>query len=254
MGLRRFHFRSGDRVGDTVRLKGNEARHLSVVIRSKPGDRVVLVSERGDEFYATVVRSRGDEAVLSIQGEAEAGETLAGSIDIAVALAKGRAMERILAGATELGIRAVTVVPSARSVPRLDAAAVPGRLERWRRITTSAAKLSGRAKPAAVEYLPRWEEVPPRLSRYDSAFIAKRGGEPAIPRMERSDAVVLLVGPEGGFTAEEESSLLERGALPLGLGPFTLRCETAVIAAASLLVHAMLVLSRPSGRGAAGER
>lgn len=252
--MRRFYFRSGDRAGGSVRLRGAEAHHLSVVIRAKIGDRVVLFNERGDEFYATVVRVGKGKADLSIEEKAAEGGTFAVSIDMAVALAKGRAMDRILSGATGLGVRGITIVPSSRSVPRLAGAAVPGRLARWEKIVLSAAKQSGRPSPPVVEYLARWAELPGRTSRYDRTFIARESTAPKMLRIGLSETVLVIVGPEGGFTDKEESALLEGGALPLGLGPFTLRCETAALAAATLLVNAVLTRVPSSTKGGLEER
>jgi len=252
VALRRFHFRSEDRVGEMVWLRGSEAHHLLAVIRAKVGRRVILFNEKGDEFLASVVRVEKGEAELSIQEKVAAERTFAGRIDMAVALVKGRAMERILSGVTELGMRGIAIVPSARSVPRIACAAVAGRLARWEKIVLSAAKQSGRPAPPVVEYLPCWSELPGRAERYDRTFIAREGVTPNSPRIEPSDAVLVIVGPEGGFTNEEESALLERGARPLGLGPFTLRCETAAVVAASLLVNTMLAGAAPTdARGGA---
>lgn len=214
-----------------VRISGAEAHHLLHVLRLGPGDEVILFDGRGHAVRAAVVRSERAAAVARVLEEQPSRESLLG-LSLAVAVPKGDTMAAVVQKLTELGITQVIPLLSRRTLLQT-ARAVRKRLPRWRRIAAEACKQSGRSRiPSVEEPLTLIElleqELPPiRL------LASLRGGP--LPACSPDLSCLAMIGPEGGWTEEEESAAAARGFLKLGLGPRTLRAETAAIATAAIL-------------------
>lgn len=165
-------------------------------------------------------------------------------IEVALVLPRGGHAEEIVNALTQLGAAAITPIAADRAQP--EARQLSGaRGERLRRIAQEACKQSGRLwlpELAQVQPLTEWlaahptadtialaPEAPCTLSEWleDRTEAARSGWSEASP-------LRLVVGPEGGFSPAEEEGLRARGAALLGLGPHTLRIETAALAALAI--------------------
>jgi 16S rRNA (uracil1498-N3)-methyltransferase len=151
-------------------------------------------------------------------------------------LPKGKKLDQIVRQATEAGVKRIVPVASARAVKRIDdPQRAKRRLERWQRIAEEAVQQSGRRDVPAVEPVRDLSEVPTvhdgngeaaGLAFHEKALADHRIGGylSAGPRR-----VALVIGPEGGLTDEEASSLGHRGFNLVSLGPRVLRTETAAV-------------------------
>jgi len=106
---------------------------------------------------------------------------------------------------------------------------------RWQRLAVSAAAQSGRVQVPEIETPLDFAQALDRASGFEQAFLLKPGGV-SLPG-SRADRVALLVGPEGGFSDEEVREAQVRGLLLVGLGPRTLRVETAALAALARIIQ-----------------
>ena len=138
--------------------------------------------------------------------------------------------------ATELGASRLVPFAAERSVVQLDGEKAAERAERWRRIAAEAARQCGRTDlpevavpgPLAVALA----AVPPGFR----TVVLHGGGAPLGQLgLEGAAGVAAVIGPEGGLTEGELSACRSAGALLGGLGPRTLRAETAAIAVVALL-------------------
>lgn len=162
------------------------------------------------------------------------------AIHLAPTLIKGEAFEWMLEKAVELGAASVQPVVTARSVVHLDGAQAEKKLAKWRRHMIES------AKQCHTPFVPRLE-APRPLASVVGGVEADLKLIPALSEQSRTlkqvlpavrpTSVVVLIGPEGDFTAEEEALAQERGFLPITLGPLVLRAETASIAALAILGH-----------------
>lgn len=239
--MRRFCFSSEDRSGDKAVLTGGEAHHFARVLRGRAGQRVILFNEKGEEFIATVVGIAPRVVELRIDEKMEIMSSPAEAVHLALALIKGDRLDRSISGATELGAGKIILVRCDRSVPRIRRPDVGKKLARWKRIALSAAKQSGRPGKPAIEYFSTWDELLRGMEHYDRVFIALGKGKAGPASIGRREKVLVIVGPEGGFTDAEKSAALAAGAVPLKLGPFTLRSDTAAVTALSLVVNAFSI-------------
>ena len=200
-------------------LEEDDRHHLERVLRLRDGD-IVTVADGGGGWRRCTLGAGGR---LDPDGEVVHEPAPAPLVTVAFALTKGERPELAVQKLTELGVDRIVVFPAARSVARWDADRAVRHLERLRRVARGAAVQSRRARLPEVSDLGSL----PSLLEEQGAAIADPGGDPpslALP--------MIVVGPEGGFTAEERA--LARATVRLG--PHVLRAETAAMAAGALLV------------------
>ncbi len=236
----RFHAPDAGAPGQQAILRGEEHHHLSRVLRLKPGDPLSVFDGKGRAFSARLVSVGRHESIVHVIGEETAGEESALPLSLAVGLSKGEKLDWVLQKGTELGVHAFHLIPARRSDLRLPAERVPERLARWRRVTLEACKQSGRS------YIPEVHSPEPLESFLAGPLPSLRlllepGSESGLSELGMDPAshggVVVATGPEGGWTPEEIAVFRAARFVPCRIGPRTLRCETAAIAAAVLLQH-----------------
>lgn len=243
MTLPRFHHPDLAAAADgTIALPGDEAHHLTRVLRLTAGARVLVFDGRGRQELAEIVEVGRDRARLRLLEPHPAAPELPVRLTLAQALVKSDAMDHIVRDATMMGAAAIVPVIARRSVVPARAASQASVLERWRRIAIAAAKQCGRAVvpdiagPVPLERLVREARAGLRLmlvepslhGRAESARKAVAAGP--VP----ADAIVLS-GPEGGWTDDELAAASAAGWSALGIGPMTLRAEVAPLAALAVL-------------------
>jgi 16S rRNA (uracil1498-N3)-methyltransferase len=219
---------------------GDELAHLRKVLRLEPGDRFIIFDDTGWEHEA-VVRSfsahRGDIDILrSYQAERES----VLQIILALGLTKGEKMDFVVEKATELGVSNIVPFISAYTVPKLDDRKAQARAERWKKIAVSAAKQSGRTRLPKIDMLCEFREfVRQPWDNILKLLFWEREWQQTLKQVHERQpdarAVLLAIGPEGGFSLEEADMAQRHGFTSVQLGPRILRAETAAVAALSLV-------------------
>lgn len=212
-------------------LGGEEARHAAAVMRVKIGDRIRVVDGGGIEAQAEVlaISSSALTVRLGEPRDSPAEEDLAGRIGLAWIRSPSR-LDWAVEKATELGAVSVEIFGGAHSVGwQVDRAR--RKADRWRRLARAAMKQSGRARCPEVRVHGDLAQVLAAAER-NRVFYADVGGKPLTRDMLRgavAEETLLLVGPEGGWSAGELELLTGRGAVAVHLGPRRLRTETAAV-------------------------
>jgi 16S rRNA (uracil1498-N3)-methyltransferase len=223
-------------------LKGEQAAHLIRVLRAQTGMECDMVA--GDRVWRAVISGiSGDAVRFALVSEVEAEPAL--PVTLLLSVFKFDRMEWIIEKATELGAQRFIPITARRSEKHLVQAA-PARVERWRRVAREAAKQSRRSDVPVVEDVlllkPATRILAPQpglsllLAEQERTTTLYAAMQDALqqPTMERP-AVNLAVGPEGGWTAEEEALFGAEGWQPVSLGPRILRAETAGITAMAVI-------------------
>ena len=227
----RFHLATPPRDG-RAELRGDEARHLARVLRANVGDEDRLFCGDGVEWPARIVRI-GRDAVDLEAGPAMPDPPRSGPMrTIAVALPKGERQKWLVEKLTELGVDRLVPLETVRGVAEATAAA-RARLERS---VIEACKQCGRNRLLEIAAPCTVAELVAGATPGIRIVVADPGGGP-LPAVvgEDTKAVVGLVGPEGGFTAEELAAAEAGGGVRASLGPHVLRVETAAVALAARL-------------------
>jgi 16S rRNA (uracil1498-N3)-methyltransferase len=222
---------SAHREGPLIRVTGNELRHLRT-LRLGAGARLVVFDEQGNEHEARVERvgARLAEVVVHATHRPERESAL--DLVLAPALLKGSKMDLVVEKAVELGVRRIAPLASRHTL------GAASRAERWRRIALAAAKQSGRTSVPPIDDavpLDRLVRAPWPGLRLIAWEDEREQPLAALPAEAR--AVVILVGPEGGFAEDEVEDARAHGFASVTLAPRVLRAETAAIAAAALCQH-----------------
>jgi 16S rRNA (uracil1498-N3)-methyltransferase len=149
-------------------------------------------------------------------------------------------LEWILQKGTELGASAFLPFSSERSIVKIDARKIGKKRERWERIVKEAAEQAHRGKLPTVATPMSWKALLQEIGNRECAWIAyEKGGLPLAEAMASAkDEILLIVGPEGGFTESEIEEAKEAGAVPISLGSRILRTETAPLMALSCILFA----------------
>ncbi|HEY8529462.1 MAG TPA: 16S rRNA (uracil(1498)-N(3))-methyltransferase [Paenibacillaceae bacterium] len=247
------YFVSPERMSDrAVTLTGEDARHFARVLRGKPGDRFIACDGTGRDALAEATRV-GPDAVEAdvVRFLAESNEP-PWAVTVAQSLPKGDKMEVVIQKGTETGAAAFWPFVSRRTVVEYDGAKEARRLVRWRKIAKEAAEQAHRSAVPEVAPVMEWKELLARFPFFDLVLFCyeeegRRGLRTVLAEHRERLAggerpgvrprLLLVIGPEGGFTAEEAEEAARAGAVWTGLGPRTLRTETAAPAALACLAY-----------------
>ena len=201
------------------------------MLRLAVGDRIVLFTGAGGEFAATLARADKREAVARI----DAFDPVARESELAVTLVQGiaanDAMDHAVRRAVELGAAAIQPVLTTRSARVPDGERGEKRLAHWRQIVVAACEQCGRNRVPELNGVVTFERWLDNRNADAAGLVLSPTADIALaatPRPQR--ALDMLVGPEGGFTADEVALAQRRGMVAVRLGPRVLRAETAALA------------------------
>jgi 16S rRNA (uracil1498-N3)-methyltransferase len=226
-----FFVATADVDGRRAVLRGEDARHLAVVLRVAPGDEVSLSDGAGTCWMGRVDRASAAEVGVAL-GAAVRHDPPRPRLTVVHALPKARKLDGVVQRLVEIGVDRLVPVHSARTEVRLGPDKAAKAVARWRAVALAAAKQSRRAWLFDVAPVGEWT----------TAFAGAGAGavcweEATVPLRAVDAAAVELtlgIGPEGGLTAEEVAA---SGLPAVSLGPTVLRTETAALVAASILLH-----------------
>jgi 16S rRNA (uracil1498-N3)-methyltransferase len=245
MGIRRYNRRLARRRffvdeirGGTAELHGDEARHLTRVLRVEPGQRFEI-SDNHQAWLAEIAEARG-ERVLFRTVEAIPHTSPPARITLCAALFKFDRFEWMIEKATELGVTRILPFEAARTDKGLFEASRK-RSQRWERIARESSQQSRRTHLPEILPAVRFGEAVREAAGH--RFFLDECEAPPLSREipeERQDTVALLIGPEGGWTDGERELARQSAWTSVSLGPLVLRAETAVCAALAVVQNTWL--------------
>lgn len=237
--------------GAQVSLAGPVAHHAYRVLRLPAGSAVTLFDGRGGEYEATLGDARQPVARVGAHRAIEREPPL--DLTLVQSLVAAEKLDWIVEKATELGAARVLLLPAARSVVRLAGERLARRLAHLAAVARAACEQCGRNRVPAVQAITSFaaaaDAAPAQAMRCVLAPDASAGlGGPG---SAAGTAVVVAVGPEGGFTSDELRAAQAAGFTATALGPRVLRTETAGLAALAALAALLGDLAPPPPAAAA---
>ncbi len=222
---------------NSINLYGDDARHIGRSLRMRLGDEITVCFDKTD--YLCKILKISDEVVnLEVISASPSSEP---SIDLTLYMAvpKLDKLELIVQKATELGAVKIVPVLTKRCVSRPDAKQFAKKRERLERIALEAAKQSGRGIVPEVSDIISLKDCIDQMQKLDLKLICyEKGGKPLNQFEYPSGASLgVLIGSEGGFDEDEVRMCEDAGVHPIWLGTRILRCETAPIAAISIIMN-----------------
>jgi len=218
-------------------LPEDAAHHAARVLRLQEGDAVVLFDGRGGEYEARLsLPGRGQVAAeTGARTDIERESPLA--VTLLQAVSSSEKMDFTIQKAVELGVAAIQPVLTAKSVVRLSAGREERKLTRWRRVAIAACEQCGRNRVPEIREAMTVEAYSRIPGSASLRLLLSPKGNSGLKNIQRKieHAVTLAVGPEAGFSDEEERLLERAGFVPVRLGQRILRTETAALAALAAL-------------------
>ncbi len=217
-------------------LTGEEARHLTQVLRIKPGETVTVFDGCGRRVEAEVLTATRDHVSLRL-GDTECPPPPLPAITLAQAVPKGKNMDFIVQKSVELGVSSIYPLVTRNTVVQPG----EGKSDKWRRTALEACKQCGQdtlptiADPLSFDHWLASQAEAPGLKIIASLAPGARPLREVLHRFPGTAAATLLVGPEGDFTPDETTAALAAGFLPVSLGEIVLRVETATLFCISAL-------------------
>ena len=229
---------------DTIEITGADAHHLMHVMRARPGQEIIVVDDENQVARMEMTAFCETAVTLTLRERLAADTESPIQLVLAQCLLKADKMDFVVQKAVELGAVGVVPVRSQNCVVRYDAKKAAGRRDRWQKIADEAAKQCGRTALLSVEPV---TDIADFLQQEAAAadtelifFYENEQDQTMKDYLSQVTAkrIVLLVGPEGGFSLDEAKAVAEAGGHSVTLGPRILRAETAALAALAVAQYA----------------
>ena len=240
--MRRFFIDVAATTGAICPITGPDANHIKNVLRMKPGDAIWLFNGAGMEFKGVIRTIESEAVAVEITDAFSCATESPIRLTLAQAFLKDKKMDTLVRQVTELGVTRWIPVFTQRTIPRPDARRVASRMDRWQAIAAESLKQCGRGRLPEIEPPILFEDL---LSRGDDwnlkiifADATARGLKDTLSCQEAAvRRVLVMIGPEGGFTPDEIDSAIKKGFVAAGLGPRILKADTATVAACAVVQH-----------------
>jgi 16S rRNA (uracil1498-N3)-methyltransferase len=241
--MRRFYLPPETLDRPTPLITGADANHIRNVLRLRPGHTIALFDGLGNAYSATITDISAEAVAVSLGPKLGSDTESPVAITLAPALLKSGKMDTLLRQTTELGISRWAPFIADRSVPAPDSRRAEKKRSRWQSIARESMKQCRRNRMPEIGGIVGWDEILGMADDADLSLIFWEGeDEPAdLLSLKKTspppETILVIVGPEGGFTGSEVRRARDRNILSVSLGPRILRAETAVLTACALVQY-----------------
>jgi 16S rRNA (uracil1498-N3)-methyltransferase len=228
---------------ETLTIEGEEAKHILSVMRYRTGDTIYVVDGCGVKYHVLIEKTSKASLQGKILSRIRKENEPVCNITLAQAICRQERMDLLIEKATEIGVSSVIPILTDRGLVKVSGTSKGrSKIQRWRRIAVASMKQSLRTVLPEIENITTFENLLSRIKSYDVCLIASlekgsRSIKDCYELKRKGRKILLLVGPEAGFTPEELSSAKLQGSIPITLGARRLRTETAGIVLLSLILH-----------------
>jgi len=230
-----FYIKPEDVTGNALVLRGDESKHLARVLRKHAGDRI-FATDGNDHMYEAFVTEIGKKDTQCRIGAVHTKYNEPSlNVALAVSLLKNPArFDFLVEKATELGVRHIIPMRCERTVPYRE------KRDRLEKIAIAAVKQCGRSWRPRISSVAKASEVFAASGGYGLRLIPHEKADPdqtiehVLGQHPQQNSILIVIGPEGGFTDEEVNAAKDAGFAAVTLGARRLRAETASLAAVTL--------------------
>jgi 16S rRNA (uracil1498-N3)-methyltransferase len=251
---------------DSLKIVGEQAKHIACVLRHQKGERIDVVDGCGVKYKVLIQELGKDYVEGKILSKERRGNEPLVHLTLAQAICKGMRMDFLIEKATEIGVSAIIPILTENTVVKIGktaegngsvsfgfaqdkSPATKRKTERWRRLAIASMKQSLRSILPDIQNPIKFDDLLPKIKTFDLSLIASL--EKGAKSLRECDElkmklrnpknslrnVLIMVGPEAGFTEDELYKAKDLGAIPITLGSKRLRTETAGIVFSSLVLY-----------------
>lgn len=247
-----------DQLSETVEITGKDANHLANSLRAKRGDKIIAVDKFGNTATLELTNFDSEKIFAKCVSEITKTETLNKRVTLADCLPKQNKFDTIVEKATELGIDMLQPLISDRTIARPGNFRAKSKLDRWSRIVKEAAEQCARdtlPEIGEILELSDWlKEIAPTLGKFENKkfdgagalllFCYEKETEDnlaeilnAYKNCDCEKNIIILIGPEGGFSEREVREIKNCGGVSVSLGKTVLKTDTAAISALAIVQY-----------------
>ncbi|HLD10205.1 MAG TPA: 16S rRNA (uracil(1498)-N(3))-methyltransferase [Methylophilaceae bacterium] len=219
-------------LGAVITLPERAATHASRALRLETGDGVILFNGDGNDYISELLLVKKNIVTAKVKSIKKVECESPIKVTLAQAISSGDRMDFTIQKAVEMGVTAIQPIASQRSVVKLSGERAEKRREHWQNIVISACEQSGRAlvpEVTAPLTLANWLGTEPAFRT--RIMLSPTATQTLQDLANPTGAICLLIGPEGGLTADEIDLAATHHFIPVRLGSRILRTETAALAA-----------------------
>ena len=228
---------------DTLKIIGEEAKHILLVLRYGCGGVIEVVDGCGTRYKVRIEEISRDFLQGRILSRTHKENEPNCHLTLAQAVCRKERMDFLIEKATEIGVSSIIPILTERNLIKVSGVSrEKKRIDRWRRLAIASMKQALRTVLPEIQDIIQFEQLLSKIKRFDLCLIASltkdsKSIKECKPLKGGLKNVLLIVGPEAGFTEEELSKAKAKGAIPLSLGARRLRTETAGVVFSSLVLH-----------------
>lgn len=240
--MNRFFVKKENIEDNTITITGEDVQHISKVLRLQRGDQIMLCDGEGNDYLAEILEMDKHSVMTKVLDKgASKGEP---DIDVVLyqGIPKAAKMDLIIQKCTEMGIKRIVPVFTARTVVKLESEKDERKkVERWSKIAEEAAKQSGRGIVPVIDMPMELAGALDDAKQLDMVIVPYELEDSVSVKealkKDRRASIGFFIGPEGGFQADEVKAAKSSGAIPVTLGSRILRTETAGLAVLAAIMY-----------------
>lgn len=230
-----------------IKISGQDARHLAYALRAKRGDRITAVDGSGNcavieliDFDKETIKAQRIGEIRKVGGDRK--------IIIADCLPKQNRFETIIEKATELGVDKIQPLISERTIARPGGGREKNKIERWRKIAKEAAEQCARDTIPEIGDVRKLGDWLKEISPLDESWLflfcwemeKEKTAREVLSRCDKEN-ILVLIGPEGGFSDREVSEIKFAGGVSASLGKRILKTDTAAISVLAMINYELIL-------------
>ncbi len=221
--------------GALLALSLDAAHHVATVLRMQPGQPITLFNGEDDECVCVIDVVQKKNVTVRQGPVVRASRESHLQIHLGQAISKGDRMDFVMQKATELGVASITPLVTDFCAVKLDKDKLLKKVAQWQAMVVSACEQSLRNKVPKVHDPMLLTDYLAHAEGGAKFLLHPRDAHTLADCLPLPESVVLLIGPEGGFSDMEVQAAKQHRYVPLSLGPRILRTETAAMSALSIL-------------------
>ncbi len=224
-----FFIDSKNRIDDIITISDEENyRHIARSLRSRPGEKLLLIDENQIQYETEIQTIDSKTIQCKIETSYPSKRDLEFDLYLAQSPLRSDAQLTIMEKATELGVRAVYPILTDNCALKVN------KRDKWQKVMYEASKQCERAKIPTCYDVTTLDEV--LKQEFDRIIVfAERSTETSLKKflgenpVKKGDKVLVIIGPEGGFSPREFEYFRNKNLPLVSLGDLILKAETAVI-------------------------
>ncbi len=238
--MQKFIIQKIDTIPSKAMIHDQDAKHISKVLRLNKGDRIEITNGEGKDFTAIITFISPGSIELDIIDEYDSLTESPINITLCSGMLKDKKMDLVIKHVTQLGIQNWVPFFCERSIPTPDVRRMEKRINRWEIIARESLKQCRRSRLPQISKPLGFKKLLNLSASYDLKIAFWKKASQKLDTLGKDPSflkIIILIGPEGGFSETEMRMAKEKGFLSYSLGPRILRAETASISSCALVQH-----------------